>query len=409
MFFGAGNFIFPPMVGKNAGTNLYTSMMAFCATSIVLPVLAIAAVAKSGSLEQLVSRAGKFFAPVFIMLLYLSIGPFLGIPRAANMPYEVSISPFLGDNYLVVYTAIYFILNYLVCMNKVKMIETIGKFISPAMLILLTIFFAFGFLSLDSQLGAPNQEYAEHPVASGLIDGYQTMDAMAAFVFGAITLSAMRSLGLHGANSLANTTIKAGIFSGTILMLIYIVLAFTGASVANLFPDTTNGASLLSSFAKLSFGNAGSTILGIIFLLACFTTTVGLLSSVSEYFSQFNKRLTYKFWAIVWSVVSFAVANLGLDTIISYSIPILTTLYPIAIVLISLSLIDKFISGSKLIYISTTYTALFISLLYSFDQYKILSIEKLQKLPFYNVGLGWVLPCIICFCITYIIMIFRKK
>ena len=98
MFFGAGNFIFPPMLGKEAGTNVYEATMFFCLTGVILPILGIAAISLSKSMDELVNRAGVVFGMTFTILIYITIGPAFAIPRAANMPFEVSLAPFIDPN-----------------------------------------------------------------------------------------------------------------------------------------------------------------------------------------------------------------------------------------------------------------------------------------------------------------------
>ncbi|AII15031.1 branched-chain amino acid transport system II carrier protein [Campylobacter iguaniorum] len=407
MFFGAGNFIFPPMVGKEAGINFYEAILFFCITAVLLPVLGIAAVAKSGTLDKLVYRVDKYFAPIFTILVYIIIGPLLAIPRAANMPYEISLSPYLADSWLVVYMVIYFVLNYIVCINKTAMIDTMGRWLTPIMLVLICLFFIVAIVGNMGEFSTPIGKYATSPASSGFLDGYQTMDAMAALVFGIVVVSSIKQIGVN--QSIVSTTIKSGVFAGIILACIYIMLAYIGASSASLFPDTKNGANILSLTTNYLFGGYGAIILGAIFLLACFTTTVGLISSASEYFSKFNHRLGYKFWVFAWSFLSFCMANIGLNEILKYSIPILTTFYPVSIVLIILSLIDHFIDSSKIVYRSCIYTTLVISLVHSLQESGLLDYKfsVLNFLPFYDAGLGWIIPTLIAFCISY--LIFRAK
>ncbi|HDX6329276.1 MULTISPECIES: branched-chain amino acid transport system II carrier protein [Campylobacter] len=412
MFFGAGNFIFPPMVGKEAGENLYEAIAFFCLTAVALPVLGIAAVAKSGTLDVLVKRVDRLFAPIFTISVYIIIGPLLAIPRAANMPYEVSLSPSFGDSLLFVYTAVYFIINYIICINKSTMIDTIGKWLAPIMLVLIFALFMASIINPLGELGEASGKYAISPMSSGFLDGYQTMDAMAALVFGIVVIQAMKSIGIKDNKRLANSVISSGILAGVILMSIYIILSYIGASSASRFPEAVNGANVLSLVTHYLFGFYGKFILGSIFLLACLTTTVGLIGSASEYFSSIVPKLSYKFWVFIWSFASFCMANIGLNDILNYSIPILTTFYPVSIVLILLALINNIINSSKLIYRSCVYLTLIISLAYSLEQIGIklpVIVNIFKNIPFYDIGLGWVIPGIICFCVSYIIFILRKR
>lgn len=417
MFFGAGNFIFPPMVGKDAGTYYYLSIMFFCLTAVLMPVVGVAAVAKAGNLTTLASRADKWFASVFVIAIYVSIGPLLAIPRAANMPFEISVMPFIDKDLqstsIALYGALYFALNWYVCIYPSKMVEIIGKWLAPIMLILIVIFFAVGFFSLPAEFGVATGKYATHPTSSAFIDGYQTMDALAALVFGIIVASAMREAGVKDESHLASSTVKAGMVAGVILMIIYIMLGYLGASSASLFPEAKNGAELLSSVANYLFGGAGRVILGISFFLACFTTTTGLVSSVSSYFETIFPKINYKKWVLIWCIASFLVANLGLNQILKFSVPVLISLYPIAIILIILSLTNSFIDSNRLIYRTCVYVCAIVGIINALDISGMnipLITDIVKTFPFYDSMLGWIVPTAVCFAITYLYyLLFAKK
>lgn len=415
MFFGAGNFIFPPMVGRDAGTSYYTAIMFFCLTAVLLPVLGVAAVAKAGDLKTLASRADPLFASIFVAVIYISIGPLLAIPRAGNMPFEIS-ATFIKEDYktisLVIYSAIYFALNWYVCIYPSKMVEILGKWLTPIMLFLIIVFFVVGFFKLTGDFNAPIGDYAVIPGSKAFIEGYQTMDALAALVFGIVVANAMKETGVKDESRLANSTVKAGMVAGAILMVIYIMLGYLGASSASLFSDSKNGAELLSNLASHLFGGAGQVILGVAFFLACFTTTTGLIGSVSTYFNEILPKISYKQWVLIWCVVSFLIANLGLNQILKFSIPILIAIYPIAIILIILSLINKMIDSNRGIYRICVYVCAFIGVVNAFDiaGFNIPVITDLvSQFPFYKSMLGWIVPTAVCFAVSYVLYLLIGK
>lgn len=415
MFFGAGNFIFPPMVGKDAGTSYYTAIMFFCLTAVLLPVLGVAAVAKAGDLKTLASRADPLFATIFVAAIYISIGPLLAIPRAGNMPFEISATFIPEDSKtiaLAIYGIIYFALNWYVCIYPSKMVEILGKWLTPVMLFLIVIFFGVGYFALTGDFNAPVGDYIKTPGSKAFVEGYQTMDALAALVFGIIVANAMRDVGVKDEGHLANSTVKAGMVAGAILMVIYILLGYIGASSASLFPDAKNGAELLSNVSNHLFGNAGRIILGVAFFLACFTTTTGLIGSVSSYFNSVLPKISYKNWVLIWCVVSFLIANLGLNQILKFSVPVLIAIYPIAIILIILSLINKMIDSNRGIYRTCVYVCTFIGIVNALDitGIKIPFItETISHFPFYSSMLGWIVPTAICFAISYILYLLIGK
>lgn len=417
MFFGAGNFIFPTQLGKEAGENVYSAILAFGLTAVALPILGIAAVAKSGSMKALVNRVDPFFGAIFTILIYIVIGPAFAIPRAANMPFEVSVVPFLSESskflWLCIYSFIYFAINYAICINKSTMIDTLGKYLTPVMLILLVVLYLAGIFAPIGEFAPATKAYITHPITEGFLQGYQTMDALASIVFAIVVINAIKNLGISDERILVNSTIKSGILAGVILMLIYIMLAYLGASSSAVFAEASNGAILLSNITFELFGNFGRFILGAIFILACLTTTVGLIGSASEFFSSFTPKISYKMWCVIWSFLSFCVATIGLEAIINKSIPVLYALYPVTIILIILGLLNSFIDSSKLIYRSCVYLAAIIGVVNSLDITCQISIpfltDLLKSLPFYDQSLGWIVPEISCFLITYVIFILSKK
>ncbi|WP_336611938.1 branched-chain amino acid transport system II carrier protein [Campylobacter sp. Cr9] len=423
MFFGAGNFILPPKLGVDSGSNFYLAILFFCVTGVALPVLGVAAVAKAGTLKELASRVNVSFAIIFVAAIYITIGPLVAIPRASTMPYEIMILPFIPSEnniyFLAFYSFIYFALNYYICLNPSTILDTLGKYLTPALLILIAVFFISAFVLAEVNIAEPNANYINHPVASAFVEGYQTMDALAALVFGISVVGALKSLGVKNKHQLSLLTIKAGLFSGVILIIVYFALGYLGYVYGNTFKDASNGAVLLSLISNDLFGSFGRFILGITALLACLTTTIGLIGSSASYFSSVTK-ISYKTWVIVWVVASFLLSIQGLTQILKVSIPILIAIYPIAIVLIILSLINNLINESKIIYRFSVYTAAFIGILNAIDssslsinEVKILTYLGIDKflniLPFYSSMLGWIVPVIIMFIISYIIEIFSKK
>ncbi|QKF92344.1 branched-chain amino acid transport system II carrier protein [Campylobacter sp. CCUG 57310] len=419
MFFGAGNFIFPPTLGKDAGENFYIAIMFFCATAVLLPVLGVAGIARAKGLQNLVRRIDPVFAIVFTVLLYLTIGPLFAIPRAANMPFDIAIKPFIEASnlqiWLFVYSAAYFALNYYVCLNPSRLVKLLGRYLTPLLLILILLLFGAGFLYPIGEFGTAVGEYANHAASKGFVEGYQTMDALASLAFGIIVINAIKDNGVHDERHMVVSTIKAGMMAGIILMVIYLMLGYLGATSAELFKDTTeiNGAALLSKVSDYYFGKIGVVILGSAFFLACLTTTLGLITSASEYFEELtNGKVKYKIWVVLWCLIGFGVANFGLTTIIKGSIPVLVAIYPIAIILIILSLINPIIDSSKLVYRSCVYTCVVVGLVNGLDIIGVsipLLTPFVKTMPFYDAMLGWIVPSLMMFAISYIAYLMFEK
>lgn len=394
MFFGAGNLIFPPQLGQLSGTNIIQAMGGFLISAVGLPILAIAVVAKAGGLHILAKRVHPGFALAFTLLIYLSIGPFLGIPRAASLAYEMGISPFLSDTLsgskwpLFIYTLVFFGIAFWLCLSPSKLVDRFGKVLTPALLILITSVFVFSFFKPIGEFASPNGDYAQFPVLNGFLVGYNTMDAIAALNFGIVISIALKNLGVNEEKKLVANTIKAGTIAGLFLTIIYSMLAYLGAVSMTRFGATENGAQTLTNIVFYLFGQKGAVILGVIFSLACLTTSVGLLTSCSQYFAKLMPKVSYKAWITILSVSSMMFANVGLTQILKFSVPVLTAIYPMAIVLMFLALFDNFFKGNNYIYLFAMICTSFISIIDAFG----LKVNILSILPFYSVGLGWIIP-----------------
>ncbi|MDO4764422.1 MAG: branched-chain amino acid transport system II carrier protein [Eubacteriales bacterium] len=411
MFFGAGNLIVPPMTGKLAGQNVWITMLFFCVTAVVLPVMGVIAVAKSGGLKNLASRVDAKFAAVFTAAIYLSIGPALGIPRAGSVPFEMAIKPYLpemltGRWSLFVYTVIFFGVAYWLSLTPSKLVERMGKVITPSLLGLMAVLFIVSLVKGMPQMEAPLKEaYQTHASLQGFIDGYMTMDTIAALNFGLVISMVIYELKIKDEKEMIKVTVKSGMMAGGLLVLIYFLLAYLGAASVSMFPDTTNGAQILGRVSMHLLGTGGTVLQGAIFTLACLTTCVGLITSSGKYFTTLSNKLSYKSWATIWTLLSFVFANIGLDAIMKYNITILFILYPISIVLIVLALTDKWMESNPLIYRATIYTTAVISAVGALQSEMGIEIPAVYalfaKLPLHGFKLGWVIPAIVVLLVTY--------
>ncbi|NLK66007.1 MAG: branched-chain amino acid transport system II carrier protein [Campylobacteraceae bacterium] len=406
MFFGAGNFIFPVFLGYLAGSSTPLAITAFCLTAVLFPILGIAAVAKSNGLHNLASRISPKFALIFTISLLLIIGPIFAIPRAANMPFELAIKPFLSENLgslaLFIYSIIFFIINWALSQNPTKMVATLGQILTPILLVLILVLFGAAiFMPLhDAPFLEASGVYETHLISTSILEGYQTMDALASLSFGLVIILTFKRLGIKNQDAIVKGTIKAGLFAGVLLFCIYAMLSYVGASSAvSLVQNPNNGAEILTLATHFWFGNYGIIIFGIAMFLACLTTTIGLTCAISEYFASITK-IEYKQWIIIWSVISSLIANVGLTAIISYAVPFLGIIYPLALSLIVLALLDARLNEDKFTYSLVIYVVFAISLVSTLDKSFGLTIPVLAKLvsflPLYSADLEWVIPALLC-------------
>lgn len=417
LFFGAGNLIFPPFLGQNAGTQTLPAIIGFLITAVVLPVLGVVVVARFDGLDKLGAQVGKRFALVFTLLIYVSIGPGLGIPRAASVPFEMAVAPYLPEGanlklWMLVYSAVFFLVALWLCFNPGKLVSRVGNYLTPALLILLCFLFVSFLFRGESSIAAPQTAYETAAFLQGFSDGYQTMDTIAALNFGLVIATTLGSFGLQEKKDVLRHTVLAGTFAGTILAAVYLMLTYMGMHSSGVYPIQENGAWTLRCIVFQLFGNPGAVLLAAIFTLACLTTCVGLINSISQYFSGLFRFLSYRGWVFVITVFSFLASNLGLNAILSISIPILNAIYPVSIVLILLGLSHRLWERNSFVYpLAVSGTAL-VSVVYALE-YAGIPLGFLSglfhKLPLYGQGFGWVSVSVIMLILSLFLKIGVKK
>ena len=422
LFFGAGNLIFPTFLGQSAGSNTWIAMLGFIITAVVLPVLGVIVVSKFGGLDILGQRVNKYFGIGFAVLIYLAIGPGLGIPRAASVPFEMAVAPYLTDSsnntwWMLLYSFIFFLVALWLCLKPSKLVERIGRYLTPSLLFLLVFLFISFLINGDKVVVSPNETYQNNAFLVGFTEGYNTMDAIAALNFGLVIATTLNSFGITDKKKELNYSLKAGLFAGIILAIIYLMLAYMGMKSSGVY-SSQNGAQTLRLIVHQLYGDYGAILIAAIFTLACLTTCIGLINSISQYFSKLFPKINYTKWVIIITILSFIICNLGLNTILNISIPILNAIYPVSIVLIILGLSDYFWKNNKIIYPLTITGVGIISVIYALEQvnFKLSFLSNFLNsyLPLYSLGYGWVLIFIVLFIISILIdllikMINKKK
>lgn len=414
MFFGAGNLIFPPYLAMQAGDNVTLAMGGFLLSAVGFPVLGIIAVAKSEGLKKLTERVHPLFALLFTVLVYLSIGPGLAIPRTASTSFEMAVAPFLmnQDWRMVaqfIYSLLFFGIAVGVALKPENLTQRLGKIMTPCLLTLIVFLFAGCVIQGVNGISETASLYQSKPFIVGFLDGYQTMDTIAALNFGIIIAMNIQKLGVKEEHAVMKETLKAGLVAGVVLSVVYVMLAYVG-TISGTLHQYENGAQILSFMSNYLFGGFGQIIIGIIFFVACLNTCTGLFSSCSEYFSEQFPVLSYRKWLTVFAFTSIIFANAGLNQILSISVPVLSVIYPIAIVLIMIS----FVFSKKYVHVyrvSIALTAL-CSFIYTLSTLHIsipLISEWLTYLPFYKEGLLWIIPALVGCAIGYVIDQMKQK
>lgn len=418
MFFGAGNLIFPAMVGVSAGSNMWSAFAGVFITAVGIPMLAVVGLglSRSEGVVELANRVSPGYSRFFCTLLYLTIGPLFAIPRCASTSFSVGAVNLLPQNgerlYLALFSLVFFAVVLYFSLKPGGIMTWIGKWLNPVFLVFLAVLVIAALAKPISSISAvtPAQSYASSGVAffRGFLEGYNTLDALAGLAFGIVVIDVVRESGISQPQRVAVNTAKAGVFSCLFMGLIYLFITLVCAQSAPVCAGADNGGTVLGTIANHYFRSAGSVLMTLIVTFACLKTAIGLVTSCSKAFvDMYPKGPGYTVWAVVFSLVSFGIANFGLTTIVSWCVPVLMFLYPLAITLILLSLSGKFIGTNQTIYRTTTAFTLIAAV---FDMIGTISgmvpgsqvLAGLKAfagniLPLYDLGLGWILPAAIGF------------
>ena len=425
LFFGAGNLIFPVFMGQCAGANVWPAVIGFLITGVGIPLLGVAAMgmSRSDGLMQMSSRVGHGYALFFTCALYLTIGPFFAIPRCASTSFSVGIAPMLTGSsstgwVIWVFSLLFFAAVLWFSLRPGKITVWIGKIINPVFLLFLAVLVIAALLKPGASISdvAPTEPYATKTSAffSSFIEGYGTMDAIAGLAFGIVVIDVIRRMGVDNDDAVAVDVLGSGALTGILMAVIYIVTILMGTQSRGLFEISDNGGIALTQIAGHYFGGVGQIILAVTITFACLKTSIGLVTSCSETFVKMTHgKLSYKAWAILFTLFSFAVSNVGLSAIIEYSIPVLMLIYPPAIALIILAFIGKFFHHDKAVYISVmafTWAAAIFDFMKTLPAgvQSSLHLDRLvafarQYLPLFDLNLGWLLPACLGFVIGLVI------
>lgn len=410
LFFGAGNLIFPVHMGQMAGANSVAAILGFIVTAVGLPLMAISAMAlsRSESLAQLAGRVGKHYGVFFTCLLYLTIGPCFAIPRCASTSFTVGVAPLVGEQQarlaLLIFSAVFFALVLYFSLRPSGILTWVGRIINPVFLAFLLLLVAAALANPMARVSqiSPEGDYVNNSFINGFLEGYNTMDILAALAFGITIIQVIKELGVERAEDVAGATYRAGFFSSVLMAVIYALITVMGATSRGVFATSENGGVALTEIAQYYFGPAGQLILAATVTLACLKTSIGLVTSCAETFSLLFPRVSYKSWTVIFSIFPLMVSNFGLTQIITLSLPVLMFLYPLAITLILLTVFGRFYGNDRRIYVSVTaftLAAAVLDLLNALPGAAKTAIHVTGLLawaeasvPLFGLGLGWLLP-----------------
>ena len=422
MFFGAGNLIFPPFVGVQAGSATIPAAIGFIVSAVGLPILGVLAVTFAGGFDKLASRVSPKFALFLGVAIMLTIGPCFAIPRTATTSFEMMVAPFVPSSYgwlaQLIYSLVFFTLAFLFAQHPEKLSKVLGRFMGPLLLVLIAVLFIACLIHGIGTPANPMGDYSTNQIARGFLDGYQTMDLLAALYFGIVISANIRAQQVDDESQVQKETAYAGL--GTMDLGCTPVQAFfrvtiheimpgvVSGAIATIDPTKDTGATVLTNLTSSLFGTFGTAFLGIVFVIACLNVCTGLIGTCATYFhTRFRtvagRTLSYRTWQVIFTVFSFIVSNAGLSAIIKVSVPVLSALYPIAIVLVLLTLTHKSLGARfprvyfwTVLLVGIASFATCISSLVAVFGGSIGWLDAaLAMLPLQQYQLGWVVPAIL--------------
>ena len=394
MFFGAGNLIFPPYLGIITGPEWLTGFAGFTFADAGLALLAVMATAKyDGDIIALFRRAGGKLAIVLGCADILCIGPFLAIPRTGATTYEMGIMPLLGNTIpIAVFAAIFFIITYVLTIKPSKVVDIVGRVLTPALLIALAVIIVKGVVS---PLGpVVDEPMIEGVVAEGIAQGYQTMDAFAAIALASVLIVSLNEKGYNTVSNKLKAIMKSGVLACVGLALVYGGLCFLGATVSTMYGVDAQQSQVIVNITEGLLGQTGKVILAVCVALACLTTSIGLTSATGQFFEKLSGgKLKYKTVVLAVCIFSACMASIGVGGIIKVASPVLSIVYPPTIVLVILAFFTEKIQNDN-VYKFAVYTSLIVSILTVIQSYGV-AMPFLDYLPLKEFGFNWVVPVIV--------------
>ena len=395
LFFGAGNLILPPFLGYNAGDEWFLVTIGFAISAVVIPILAIYGHARlQGTMLDFANKVSAWFALLFALIVY-AISIALPSPRTASVTYEMAIQPYFDISSLWLST-IYFVIVLLFVLNRSRILGILGKFLTPLIILILLMIIGIGLFSETEPIRA---SIFDNPLNAGILEGYQTFDAIGGVVVGGVIIISYSLIGKYDFEAKKKMIGKAGLLAGLGLFIIYGGLIALGAfNSGNL--EIENRTELLTILSSNTLGNMGAAFLAVLVALACFTTAVGIVTGTADFVKGLfsNSNTAYVLTAILGCILGIVVGQFDVHYIIDIALPALMFIYPITIVLILLNVLPKRFA-SNLVFRAVVVVTFFFSipdfLGFIIAEEKLVGLKN--SIPLANENMGWVLPAVIVF------------
>ncbi|MFO6423598.1 branched-chain amino acid transport system II carrier protein [Motilimonas sp. KMU-193] len=393
-FLGAGNIIFPPLAGAQAGSELVPAMLGFLVTAVGLPLITLIAVAKAGGgISTMARYLPTTAATILALAVYIIIGPSFATPRTGLVAYEIGVKPFIEHSSvaLALFSVVFFSVVAWLAINPGKLLDYIGKFITPLLVLLLVALALAVFIAPLDTLGVATASYQDSAFINGFLEGYNTMDTFGALVFGMLIVNVLITKGVNQKAYIYKYLMIAGCIAAAGLAFVYIALFYLGATSQAVAAGATQGTDILAQYVFAMFGTPGVLALALVVMLACLTTAVGLVSALTTFLTQLQPKWNYTQLALINCAICALVTNVGLSQLISISIPVLFAVYPVAIALVALTFLSEQFANKKLSYQFVLAIALIFGVL---DGLKVAGVDmqSFNYLPLFNSGMAWLLP-----------------
>ena len=403
-FFGAGNLVFPPKVGLEAGSSWLIGLAGFTTTGIILPVLAAYCTLQTGNDVNEISRSvEKWFAKIF-WIISMSTGPFITLPRLSSVSYEVGILPNFPNCPKMPYVIIFFLVSLGFVISRSTVMDKVGKYLAPVLLIALIIIIIKGFISPP---GSPGEPTMQNVFPTSCIWGYQTQDVGSGLIFTGTIIMTIVGMGYNREEQrkIANLSV---VVTGVGLFIVYGGLCFLGGMSSAAYPHDMDNTALLNAIILDVMGRPGQVVMGFCVFFACLTTAIGSIAAQANYWTDLTKgKVKYTIWCILWTVLAMIIGQLNVQQIIALAYPIIGAQYPVFITWVVLGLFRPLSKkGRKGMWTGASYAAFFVALCLSLSsQFPMFAaLGKFYHIfPGADIEFGWVLPAIVCGIIGYFV------
>ncbi|XMB87219.1 branched-chain amino acid transport system II carrier protein [Mycoplasmatota bacterium WC44] len=391
VMFGAGNIILPPAVGYFAGGHFFVAILAFIFTSAGFAAIGICSMAlqKNNFLDitkKIHPKAHLFLLTAVVII----IGPLFAGPRTAIITNELFVNELVNSSNILVYAVssfIFFFLTAYVLLSGTNIVDIIGKYLTPALLLLMIVLIG-GTIVADNPLKQTGVDLSTAFIKGSEI-GYFTVDGLGYVIIATISIRAIlteKSMKHFDKTMVLMRSVLIALF---LIALVYLGLGYMGAAstleaINGVSPD---GITILNHSISSIFGKFGNIIFGLAVALACLTTSIGLMANTSSFFAS-NSRINQKTWVYVFTIISYVVSLLPLDRLTTYIGPILMLLVPPAMCIAFLGYINRKVRKRRTIIVPFVVSVVMGVLAMLCDFIPELK-DALKVLPFAKYGFPW--------------------